>query len=389
MKDTIMEEDIKLPEKKKWQPINIALGLVTAALVYYFCRPIYWADASIVVYVRLIPVLVLILTKKNNLFSFFILLLIGLTSISFPTFDGFFVLGLAVYMFTSSILRIFKIKHDKLIGLAVFVVVGLGFYLDHANAFVAESKLTLSRQINNETYIELGDNTGQAQTAFSFNQMITPRQNGLEIGKSFAYRVLDKSGKVVIPLDKWPIAISRARGKSFRYGKIAEWFNFKNVALRGTFNFSVWLPLSLGDYTIQLVKINKPEGIIIAEKSFSIVPYDNETVSNIIAYLVVDGDPNKYYDSYTKKGKDSVTVQVQSLRGDVVSGIIKSYITNPEGEIQEKSWIGVTENLFTTNPTGEPVSLSNMSGNPLPGIYNYEIIINGKVMFHLKYICLI
>ena len=79
MKDTIMEEDIKLPEKKKWQPINIALGLVTAALVYYFCRPIYWADASIVVYVRLIPVLVLILTKKNNLFSFFILLLIDIS----------------------------------------------------------------------------------------------------------------------------------------------------------------------------------------------------------------------------------------------------------------------------------------------------------------------
>jgi hypothetical protein len=38
------------------------------------------------------------------------------------------------------------------------------------------------------------------------------------------------------------------------------------------------------------------------------------------------------------------------------------------------------------HPNGEPVSLRNLSGNPPPGIYHYEIIIDGKVVFDLKYI---
>jgi hypothetical protein len=381
------EKIAKPSEKKKWQPLNIALGTLVAALVYFFCRPVYWADASVVVYVRLIPVIALILTRRNNLFSFFILLLIGLTTISFPTLDGFFVLGLAIYMFVSSILRIFKVQKHMLIGLAVSLIIGLGFYWDHVHAFVAESSLDITKKINSGVYIELGDSTGAALTAFSFNQMITPRQRGLEVGKSHAYRVLDKSGNVVIPLDKWQVFKSGTKDKTYRYGKITEWFNFKNVALRGTFNFSVWLPLDIGDYTIQLVKIEKPVGTIIAEKSFSIVPYSAETLSNITAYLLVEGDPNKYYDSYTKKGKDSVTVNVQSSKGDVVSGKIKSYMTTLEGKMQENSWIGVTENTFSTNPDGEPIALGGMGGNPAIGIYNYEIIINNKVMFHLKYIC--
>ncbi len=374
-------------EKTKWQLLNIALGLVTAILVYYFCRPIYWADTSIVVYARLIPVIVLILTKRNNLLSFLVLLAVGITSISFPTFDGFFILGLAIYMFVSSILRIFKVKYDALIGLLFSIIIGLGFYWDYAHAFISESSLALSKMINDEVVIELGDNTGKALTAFNFNQMITPRQRGLEAGKTYAYRVLDKSGNAAIPLDKWPAFKTMTNDGIYRYGKITEWFDFKNIALKGTFNYNVWLPLDLGDYTIQLVKIEKPVGTIVAEKSFSIAPYDNETLSKISAYLGVEGDPNKYYDSYTKKGKDSVTVYIQSSNGDVVSGKIRSYMTNLEGELQETSWVGVSENAFTTDPNGEPVALTNMSGNPPIGIYNYEIIINGKVMFRLKYKC--
>lgn len=366
--------------------INIALALITSVLIYFFCSPVYWTDASIVVYVRLISVIVLILTKRNNLLAFFILLLIGLTVISFPTFDGFFILNLAVYMFISSILRLFKIKQHVLIGLTFSVILGLILFWDHTNALVSENKITFTKNINNEVHIELGDTTGKATTSFNFNQLISPRQKGLQIGEKYAYRVLDRSGNAVIPLDKWPVSIT-TRDSRIKLGKIMHWFNFKNIALHGTFNYSAWLPLKVGDYTIQLVKIENTKGIIVAESSFAITPYSKDVISNVTAYFIVEGDPNKYYDSYTRKVGDNVTVQVIAPKGVVISGVIKSYMTDLNGVFIENSWIGVSENTFTTGLDGEPISLHGMSGNPLPGIYNYEIIIDDKVVFHLKYIC--
>ncbi|OGC39050.1 hypothetical protein A3K42_01045 [candidate division WWE3 bacterium RBG_13_37_7] len=62
-------------------------------------------------------------------------------------------------------------------------------------------------------------------------------------------------------------------------------------------------------------------------------------------------------------------------------------MTDLNGVFIENSWIGVSETPFTTGSSGEPISLGSMSGNPLPGIYNYEIIIDDNVVFHLKYIC--
>ncbi|MHB8280094.1 MAG: hypothetical protein ACYDIA_20960 [Candidatus Humimicrobiaceae bacterium] len=62
-------------------------------------------------------------------------------------------------------------------------------------------------------------------------------------------------------------------------------------------------------------------------------------------------------------------------------------MTNSKGDIEKTSWVGISENIFRTNPNGEPVSLRNLSGNPPPGIYNYEIIVDGNVFFRLRYIC--
>ena len=46
--------------------------------------------------------------------------------------------------------------------------------------------------------------------------------------------------------------------------------------------------------------------------------------------MAVDGDPNKYYDSYTKKesGSVSVTAWVQAPAGEVISGTVKFFMTN-------------------------------------------------------------
>ena len=63
------------------------------------------------------------------------------------------------------------------------------------------------------------------------------------------------------------------------------------------------------------------------------------------------------------------------------------YIIDSDGNIEKTSWVGVTESTFRTGLDGQPVSLRNLSGNPFPGIYHYEIIIDGNVVFDLKYDC--
>lgn len=374
-------------EKKKWQPLNIALGLVVAVLVYFYCRPVYWEVASIIVYARLIPAVVLILTRRNNLFSFLILLILGLTSITFPTIDGFFDLGLAIYMFVSAVLRMFRVKKHMLIGFMVFLIITLFLCLDHLLAFTHEKSLTFTKNADSGVTVELGDSSGQASTVFEYNQMVTPRQRGLDTGKNYAYRVLNEKGDTVIALDNWPVFLTLSNDKIYRFGKITDWFSLGNVASHGTFNSGIWFPLENGDYTIQLVKIEKNVGTVVAEKSFSIAPYSEKILSDITAYFEVEGDPNKYYDTYSKnpaKLEDSVTVYINSA-GKAVSGTMRSYMTDSEGREVQDPWFKDSEKQFTTSPDGQPLALSNLKGNPPLGIYHYEITINGKVMFHLKY----
>jgi len=189
-------------------------------------------------------------------------------------------------------------------------------------------------------------------------------------------------------LGRWPVFKIKTNGEAVQRGMVINWLDLKNVALHGGFNRDGWFPLSLGDYTIQLIKIEKAKRTIVAESDFSIAPYGKEVLSKLTAYLTVEGDPNKYYDSYIKKGKDSVTAWVQSPPGEVISGTMKFFMTNLEGEIEKTSWIGVSEEPFRTNSDGEPVSLRNLSGNPLPGVYHYEIFIDGNSVFDLKYDCM-
>ncbi|MDD5043841.1 MAG: hypothetical protein PHD51_04270 [Patescibacteria group bacterium] len=377
------EEKVReIKEKKKWQPINIILGLLIIGSVFYF----YQSQPPFIALPRLIPTLVLIFTRKNNVFSFLILFLIGLTVFFITTFDGFLILGSAVYMFISTILRMFRVKKHAVIGLAIVLILGLGLFWEYTTTFVSESKLIIIRKINNENSIELVDDAGKISTTFYFNRGISPRGEGLQKG-TYVYQVVSQSKGVVVPMSFWPIFKVKANGEVVQRGIVINWLDLKNVALHGGFNQVGWFPLALGDYTIQLVKIEKPKGIIVAESNFSIAPYDKQILSKLTAYLAVDGDPNKYYDSYTKKGKDSVTVWVQSPPGEVLSGTVKSFIANSEGEIDKTSWIGVSEDAFRTDINGEPVPLRNLSGNPPPGIYHYQILIDGQMLFDLKYNC--
>jgi len=374
------KEAKKIKEKKKWQPVNIILGLLIIGLVLYFSK----SQPPFITLPKLIPGLVLILTKKNNFFSFLVLFIVGLTVFFLTTPDGFLILGSAAYMFISAILRMFKVKKHALIALALVLVSALGLFWEYKTTFVSEDNLSIGREINSEISIELIDDASQVSTDFYFNREIAPRAKGLAKG-TYVYQVVSESKGKVVPLDRWPIFKVNAHGKISQRGLVINCLDMKGVALHGEFNQANWFPLSLGDYTIQLIKIEKAKRTIVTESNFSIVPYDKEMISKLTAYLTVDGDPNKYYDSYTRKGPEGITVYVQSPKGEVISGTVKRYIANDDGDIDKESWIGITESSFSTNINGEPVKLWGLGGNPLPGIYHYQILIDGKVIFDLKY----
>jgi hypothetical protein len=90
----------KIKEKKKWQPVNIILGLLILSTNFYFFKSL--PPPIFLLYIP--PAIILILTRKNNFFSFLILFAVGLTASLIITFDGFLILGSAVYMFFSTIL---------------------------------------------------------------------------------------------------------------------------------------------------------------------------------------------------------------------------------------------------------------------------------------------
>ena len=140
-----------------------------------------------------------------------------------------------------------------------------------------------------------------------------------------------------------------------------------------------------GGYTIQLVRLEKEQGIIVAESNFSVIPYDKQTLSELVAYLTVDNDPNKYYDSYTVKTDEfGVTAWVQIPKGKMVSGTVKFFKTNYDGVIEKTPWDSVRG--FKTNSNGEPVSISGMSGRIPPGIYHFQIAVEDDILADLKLI---
>lgn len=390
-KNNMFEENIKKAKKikKKWQLVNIILGLITIGLVFYFSWPVYWQESSIVVYLRFIPGIVLILTRKNNIFSFIPILLVGLLVLSFPTVDGFFIILAAVYMLFSAILRMFRVKLYLEIGLVITLLLGLGLFWDYSTTFVSEDSLTIIKKINNGTGIKLITSTGEASTTFNFNQIISTTEQGLAQGGKYALRVLNKSGEVVIPLDKWPILKVKNNGEILQRGNVVRWIQMKDIALYGTFNNGAWFPLALGDYKIQLVEIDEPKGIIVSEANFSIVAYDQKTLSNVKTYITSGGDPNQYYDTYTydssgSSGKMDIIIWVQSSKGSSLSGTRKFFRINFEGEIEETPWDG--EYKFSTDIEGIPIGIGDMEGSFAPGIYHNQIMFDNIVFADLKII---
>ncbi len=365
-------------EEKRWQPVNTALALLIAGCILYFT----WNASAALAIARSLPVLVLLLTRRNNVFAAIVLLVFGLTIVLLPTLDAFFLLVAAAYMFSSALLRMLGVKRHVAIGLVIASALGLWVFnalaVEKMQTFVAESSVTLTRAVNGRSGIVLSPTgmppSGEVKdvaTAFNPGQTIYPVEQGVQKGGEYACRVIGKTGEVVIPLDKWPVFKIEGDG---------------DVAQRGTLNDGVHSPLRVGEYTIQLVKLADKQGTIIAEREFSIVPYDDQTVSQVVAYLTSEKDPGQRFDdSYTVKTDDfNVTAWVQGPKGKTISGRVRFFKTTHDGVVEATAWDG--EHSFTTDPSGEPRSVQSMSGRIPPGIYHFRILVNDKTLRDLRLI---
>ncbi len=365
----------KLHNKKEWQPVNIVFGLLIIGCIFYFT----WRVSSFLAIARMIPIAILVMTRKNNIFAAIVLFLFGLTLFLLPTFDAFLLLVAGVYMFVSALLRMFKVKRYIVIGLATAVVFGLWAFnvlvLEKMQTFIPENSLVITKGIDSANSIVLSPTkmppTGEVKdtsTTFNPGQDIYPIEKGLQKNIDYTCRVISKAGEVVIPTDKWPV--SKITGN----GNIAQGGDFKNFP-----------PLHIGDYTIQLVKVEDKQGIIVAERDFSIVPYDEQTISEVVAYLTSGSDPGqKYYDSYTVKTDSiDITAWVQAPKGETISGTVKFYKTNYDGVVEKTPWD--SERSFTTNSNGEPLSVGGISGKIYPGIWHLQILVNDKIFKDLKF----
>jgi len=276
----------------------------------------------------------------------------------------------------------FKVKWHLVIGLAVAVVFGLiGFnalVLEKMQTFVSESNLVIVRELDGRSSIALSASGNEENIATEFNprKPIYPIERGLQKNVDYACRIVNETGEVAIPLDKWPVF--KLKGN-------------KDFVQSGVFNDTDPLALRTGDYTIQLVRLTKQQGIITAESDFSVIPYDEQALSEFVAYITESSHPGeKYYDSYTLDntgGNDNfnISVWVQTPKGKpAIFGTMKFFKTNYDGVIEKTPWD--REQGFKTSSNGEPVSTINFSGRIPPGIYHYQFAVEDDILADLKLI---
>lgn len=271
-----------------------------------------------------------------------------------------------------------KVKRHVAIGFAVAFLFGLLAFdvlvLGQRQIFIPESNLSFVRDINGRNSITLSSTRNETGTASAYNsrQPIYPIEKGLQKNTDYACRIIDKTGKVAIALDQWPV---------FKL----KWD--RRMVQHGVFNDNNYLPLSVGDYTIQLVKILDKQGVIVAENDFSIIPYNKQTLSKLVVYLQDENSKlkEKYYDSYTvKKEPFAVGILVQVPKGKKISGTVKFFKTGHNGVFEQTPWDN--ERSFSTDSSGEPLKVSGMAGRIPPGIYHFQIRVDDTIIADLKLI---
>jgi hypothetical protein len=306
---------------------------------------------------------------------------------SFKRFSSLDVLQLTSYI---SIENKRKPKQAKkrylLLGFVLVLIIGSALLWENSQMIVTESSLNITEDIDTRISLTLENEGGLSSTSFNENLPIILQWEGLEQDKNYACRITvsGKDEAVVYPLDNWPIFKIKQNGEISQRGLITRVLKLNNYALGNKFNKSFALPLTLGDYTVQLVEIEKPNAIIVSESNFSIVAFDAKSVEKLIAYTTAEGNLTKHFRSYTRIGAEVISIWAQTPKGYFVSGILKTYFTDYNGVVDRESAIGVNETPFSTSVNGTSINLDSLEGDLAPGIYVYEFIVDGKLILKLK-----
>lgn len=306
---------------------------------------------------------------------------------SFKRFSSLDVLQLTSYI---SIERKNKKKPSKkrflLLGFVFVFIIWLGLLWENSQMIIPETSLNITKYIDNKINLVLENEAGLASTTFSEKLPIIVRAEGLGQGKNYAYRItqVGQDDAIVYPLDNWPIFKINQNGEISQRGLITRVLKLNNYALGNIFNKDFQLPLALGDYTIQLVELEKPNAIIVSESSFSIVAFDAKSVEKLIAYMTAEGNITKHFRLYKRNGPEVISIWAQTPNGYFVSGIMKSYFTDYNGVVDRESSFVVTETPFNTSVNGNSINLDTLDGDLAPGLYVYEFIVDGRLILKLK-----
>lgn len=267
-----------------------------------------------------------------------------------------------------------KTKYVILTGLAIFILgIAAFFYftfLSGPPAAVNESEVEIIWGLDEKVKVLFATTFPPVltqSTNFSSGEAIYPQEEGLPKDTLYAFRVVDRNGTVIIPLDQWPYAKTKVGS---------------GIEGTGLFN-SEQKPMNPGDYTLQLVKIDRSskKAFIIAAKDFSIESkYTKEELSSLQAWLVLGKDPNsEHFETLKINSPTTYSAWVQST-GYSISGKLTMSRIEHDGKKDASFY---REYSFRTDPSGKSVKAFSSSGNWYPGKYPIEIIVEGKVIKQL------
>lgn len=382
------EKEVQEERKKPWatwQPVNIILGILVLLSVPLNLFRLYF-------HILLLPVLfifavvsafIIIRTQKNNFLSGLFLLIIGLVQnflistnspalwyiLGSPDFAGqglgltliiYFgnclILISGIYMLCSAVFLMVKKEPFILQSLAIAFLLILGWNaISSMNAprFVQESQLEISEALdpNIRVYMTGETQAGPAsfKTSFFSGEPFFPMEEGLAAGTEYGFRVVYPNASAAVPL-KMTDRIRVGRGTEG-----SGMFNSKQDTLLD------------GNYTLELVKVEKNKGLIVGRTNFSIIPVD---VSQLKFWLTLK-ESSERNSTILLESFDSVDmhVWVQGPSGSKISGVLQ--VKKLDGTIR---W----QENFETSPSGEPVRIFNMSGTP--DNYNLELLVAGRVV---------
>ncbi len=374
-----------------WVVIFVIFGLTL------FLHPLESAERSMLIKVFIavciVEILIIIIPKRNNLFSAFLLFIIAyaldtsashfydLTWFYYPKLDAsmtsyrgevepwFSAAGWVmsvltvlsfVYMFCSCLAKLFSKKgHCLVCFLVSLLLVGVSAYLGFSylplNFVLPQEELT--KNINNEIKITLeGEHSnGQEISTVQESDSFLVHIEGLPGGKRYGLRTINQNGELA------------ASQTEFQYYRDKVWSGYlANFTAGG----QQWKP---DTYTIQLVALEKGNLIVVGENSIEVTelvfqPYEAGKKYPCELWLTLGDSSEKLHRIEEPDSQKMLNIGVWvQCDGGAYEGKV-SY----EDIYQDLHYISVNIN------TADPIRVVSLGGNQASGLV--RLIINGQAM---------